>query len=130
MDSRHLRRGILAAYLLATVVLFLAPIGSPDVASKLPVDPDKLAHFGLIAVLAAGVWWVLPARRGRAAIAFLVAAGYALAIEGIQALLPYRTGDAFDLVAGALGASVGAALAKLGAVLARHLGRRLGLTRA
>jgi VanZ family protein len=121
MVSRHLQLGMLAAYLLATLVLFLAPIGSPDVAARLPADPDKIAHFGLIALLAALLRWNLPERKWRGAIAVLLAGGYAVVIELLQALLPHRSGDPYDLAAGVLGAVVGVAAA--GSVL--RLTRRL-----
>jgi len=84
------------------VLVFLAPAPSTPLADSTHLD--KLVHFGIFlgfAMLlhvdrAPKVWWTL-----------LTSVAFAAAIELLQSVLPYRQGDGWDLVAGALGAAVG-----------------------
>lgn len=111
-------------YLLGTVVLFLAPVGEPPgLVAQIPVDSDKVAHFILVALLAVLIRWNLADSKWRGTIAVLVACGYAAIIELLQSALPHRTGDPYDLVAGALGAVVGVGIVGPGAKLARAVER-------
>jgi VanZ family protein len=115
---------LLTLYLVGTVVLFLAPVGEPPgLAKQIPVDPDKLAHFVLVALLAVLIWWNLNATKWRGTIAALIACGYAVIIELLQSLLPHRTGDPYDFLAGALGAVVGVAVVGPGAKVTRAVER-------
>ena len=88
------------------------------VAAELPWD--RIVHGLLFAVLA-WVWCRPFARAGRLG-DLLLAAGaavlYGAAIEGVQMLLGYRSGEWMDLVADAVGVAVGALFA------ARKLPRR------
>lgn len=91
----------LVAALVATVA-FLAPLPSLGTGGGAPRVPlDKVGHVAILAVLgllAARAW---PGRRG-AAYAGLVL--YAVAVEGVQALTPWRSADLWDALAGAVGA--------------------------
>jgi VanZ family protein len=118
---------LLTLYLVGTVVLFLAPVGEPPgLAKQIPVDPDKAAHFGIMALLAVLIWWNLAGAKWRGTIAVLVACGYAVVIELLQSVLPHRSGDVYDLLAGALGAVVGVAVVGSGAKVARAVERLWG----
>ena len=122
-DRRH-HWGLLTLYLLGTVVLFLAPVGDPPgLVAQIPVDSDKLAHFALLALLAVLIRWNLTVPKWRGTIAVLAACGYAAIIELLQSLLPHRTGDPYDLVAGVLGAVVGVGIVGPGAKVARAVER-------
>jgi VanZ family protein len=72
-------------------------------------------HAFAYAVLALLLFAAL--RRGRTARGALVSAvaawGYGLVIEGVQAALPYRTAEARDLIANAVGAVAPAAVSLL-----------------
>ncbi len=111
-------------YLLGTVFLFLAPVGEPPgLIAQIPVDSDKVAHFALLALLAVLIRWNLTAPKWRGTIAVIAACGYAAIIELLQLVLPYRTGDPYDLGAGVLGAIVGVGIVGLGAKVARAVER-------
>jgi VanZ family protein len=103
------RRAILAGYVAAMLAALLLPV--PDAPSYVPGVLDKVAHVGLFfgfAVLAA---WTAGRERGRRMLgAFVWASVFAALVEVLQALLPYRSGDPVDLVAGIAGALVGAVL--------------------
>jgi len=64
--------------------------------------PDKLNHFAAFAVLALLADYAFPASRFGAA-KILALAGYGVAIEAVQTLLPHRQGSLLDLVADAAG---------------------------
>lgn len=83
--------------------LFLAPVSLPAGGAGGGLPLDKVGHVVLLAflgLLAARAW---PERRA-AAFAGLVL--YAVAIEGLQALTPWRSADLWDALAGAAGAHV------------------------
>jgi VanZ family protein len=65
-----------------------------------------LAFFGLEMLLEFGFGELPRVKRRTAAVALSIATGAAL--EGVQAALPYRSAEFFDLVADALGALLGA----------------------
>ena len=67
---------------------------------------DKWVHAGLFGGLAFLLYWNVDAAGG---LRWVVALGVALAafIEGVQVWLPYRSGDLWDLLAGAAGVLIG-----------------------
>lgn len=81
-------------------------------APYMPATPwDKANHvlaFAVLALLGCGSY------RGRIAAVLLGLLAYGGAIELLQALTPYRTGDATDLVADAIGLLLGWPLARFG----------------
>ncbi len=106
--DRH-RRLILAAYTVGLLTVTLAPLPGPVYP---PTGADKLVHlllFGGLVVLFYGNF--KGARRGAALVASVVGSvSLAALVELLQGLLPYRSEDIWDLVAGAVGALVAAAL--------------------
>jgi VanZ family protein len=94
---------VLSLGIVASAVLFLAPISNPVPAVE-GVETDKLAHLLVVGGLAVLFWWNLPAGRWRAPAAVLLASAYAGVIELVQGILVFRTGDVMDLVAGVAGA--------------------------
>ncbi len=111
--SRH-RRLILLAYLLAVLLVMLVPVdGSLPLHSVAWVD--KGVHFALFVGVAVLGHWNVP----RPVVVLVFATAFAAGIELLQATLPYRTMDTWDLVAGALGAAAG-----LGLVFVKARGTR------
>lgn len=111
MDRKTWRRYVVGAYVVGLLVLMFMP--APPTPSYLPVYSDKIVHVVLFFGLAALSCWSNPGGQ-RASVAWIVAAcaGLAAAIEVVQSLLGYRTGDPMDFLAGTLGAVVGAAAAR------------------
>lgn len=105
MISLEWRRRALALGVASSAVLFLAPIANP-VPTVEGVATDKLAHALVVGAVAALLWWNLPAGRWRAASALGLAGVYAAAIELLQGLLTFRSGDVLDLIAGMVGATL------------------------
>jgi VanZ family protein len=99
--GRH-RRAILLAYLLAVLVVMLAPLDG-----QLPLHTidwvDKAVHFALFVGVALLGYWNYP----RPLVVLLFAGVFAAGIELLQATVPYRTMDMRDAVAGVLGAAAG-----------------------
>lgn len=109
--SNRVRRAILAAYSVAMLIVFLVPVPQPP--RDLPGTFDKLVHGVLFlgfAVLA--LWNLRPDRRARTRVTLAAAAGFAAVVEALQMLLPYRSGDVVDLLAGIGGALLGAGLTR------------------
>jgi len=103
------RRLVLGGYVAAMLAALLMPV--PATPSFVPGDFDKVAHVGLFlgfGLLAA--WNARGGRRSRALGAFAWAVALAGLTEALQSLLPYRSGDPMDLVAGVAGAIIGAVL--------------------
>jgi VanZ family protein len=104
-EGSDLRHRIFIGYVALMVLVFLAPVPSTPLADSTHVD--KLVHFGVFlgfALLlhldrAPKVWWTL-----------LTSFAFAAAVELVQSVLPYREGDVWDFVAGAVGATVGVIL--------------------
>ena len=73
---------------------------------------DKFLHLCEYLLFA---WCLLQAMRAagreRRWLAWAVAAGYGLLLEGVQAFLPYRSAEWGDAAANALGAAIGVMLA-------------------
>ena len=112
LANPFVRRTLLAGYVAAMLAALLMPV--PATPSYLPGAFDKLAHVGLFlgfAVLAA--WNARGGRGWRGLVALGSAAAFAAVIEVLQALLPYRSGDPLDLVAGVAGGIVGAVVGGL-----------------
>ena len=95
----------LVGYVLLMLLVFLLPIPSG------PLEPtthlDKLVHFCIFFGFA--LLYHL-ARNCGAAQTLLASVAFAAGIELLQLLVPYRDGDWYDLAAGAVGGSIGAAL--------------------
>lgn len=103
-----LRRLLLAGYAAAVLGATLAPLSSDayEVVSGL----DKLAHVVLFGGVAVLLCWNLDSiSRRKATLVFLSTTAFAAAIELVQGELKYRSGDFWDLLAGALGALLGVA---------------------
>ena len=95
------------------VLVFLLPVPpSPLTESN---QFDKVVHFGIFLGFTLLFYYD---RRLTIGWTLLTSLAFAAAIELVQWFLPYRQGDWWDFVAGAAGASVGAALVVL-------VGRRL-----
>jgi VanZ family protein len=108
-DFRHpwVWLGIWCAALAATLFVCLVPLPAMDA----PVLRfDKLHHALGHALLAAWAAMLFDRRRAllRACVGLLL---FGLAIEGLQALLPWRSAELLDIAANALGVALGAAIA-------------------
>lgn len=95
-------------------LLIVSLIPTPDVVPGPPLGFDKLAHFVLYAVFAFLIHRAMkqnahlkhsPSAAG--ALSAVAAALYGLGMEGLQAMLPYRSAETWDAVANALGALIG-----------------------
>lgn len=113
MTARQ-RRVWLGAYVVALLVLTLAPL--PALADRLASTDhfDKVAHFVLLGGLTVMLYWTLAAE-SRPPMGRVVgpAAAFAALIELLQAPLPYRTTDVWDFVWGTVGAFVAYGLVAL-----------------
>lgn len=109
--SRH---AILVLYVLVMVLVFLAPVPTGSWSVPAPDRFDKAVHFGIF--LGFAFLYDLD-RRPSAGRTLLVSFAFAGGIELVQWILPYRSGDWWDFTAGAVGAGIGAALARSGKVL-------------
>ncbi len=112
IDIRRHRRGLMITYLVGLIVLTLAPV--PATAGGLP-GLDKFVHIGLFGGLAIVLYWNLRAGlwaslRPRLVIAVVLTVALAGLIEVLQGVLPYRSGDVADLLAGAVGGFLGAGM--------------------
>ena len=96
----------LPAYLAGLALLFLAPV--PRRLTVVAGRYDDLVHFLIFLGLAVVYQY---SRRASGWSAFLVGSAVAAAIEGIQALVPFRSAQWADLVSGVAGAGVGVLLA-------------------
>lgn len=125
MIQRAARRAILAAYILLVLAATLAPLsGDMYVAVS---GFDKLVHVGLFAGVALLFYWSRNgAGEASVSAAFWIATFMAGMIEVIQGTLRYRSGDLWDFVAGAAGAAIGAAGARLAFAAHRARAEREG----
>jgi VanZ family protein len=102
-----LDRLLLTVYLVAMFVLLLFRIDIPDV-RVMGIHSDKLGHVALFGGLALLLRWNLAdknyANLASIAIAFVIA----VAVEGAQSLTSYRSPEWWDIVAGVVGAILGA----------------------
>jgi VanZ family protein len=100
------------ALLVATVVVCVVPLPS---AIHAPAQFDKLEHalgYVVLALYAANLFAQARARRA----AWLGLLLFGAAIEGLQALTPWRSADPLDLLANLGGIALGAALGTAGAM--------------
>ncbi len=112
IDIRRHRRGLMITYLIGLIVLTLAPVPATPAG---PPGLDKFVHIALFGGLAIVLYWNLRAGlwasvRRHLVIAVVLTAALAGLIEVLQALLPYRSGDVADLLAGAVGGFLGASM--------------------
>lgn len=131
----QLDRILLASYLIALLCLLMFPIAGPDF-RLLGVGADKWMHIALFGGLAALLRWNLSASRHAILLSVAVAVVVAAATEVAQSLVAYRSAESWDLLAGLLGATLGAismhrivsspVLAKLTGVLVAFLGLMVG----
>ncbi len=114
MSPSELTRQPTAVRLL-TVLAWMGLIFALSSRSKLPrppgLGPDLVGiagHFTVYAVLAALLWWALPARTSeqwqRFALALAVSVAYGMSDEWHQSFVPGRDPALFDLGVDALGA--------------------------
>lgn len=97
-----------AFWLCLLVVLALALLPPTPIVPATPWDKaNHVLAFVVLALLGCGSY------RERAAGVLLGLLAYGAAIELLQALTPYRTGEARDLVADAAGLLLGGSLARL-----------------
>ena len=107
-----LRRLVFLAYVAGVLSATLTPLSSDayDVVSGL----DKLVHVGLFGGVAVLLCWNLDSVSLRTTrLVLLITTAFAAAIELVQGRLWYRSGDYWDLLAGALGAVLGLCFAWL-----------------
>jgi VanZ family protein len=102
---RPVKRPVLGAYLAWVLGLTLLPL--PAAAGALPHWTDKLVHLGLFVPLPVLVGVLVPPSAHARAAGWLASVGLAAAIEVVQDLLAFRTGDVWDFVWGAVGATIG-----------------------
>ena len=100
-------RLLLATYLVALMGLLMIPIKGPDF-QLLGMESDKWMHIALFGGLAVMLRWNLADSRH----ALIVSIGAAFVVAAItevaQGLVAYRSAEFMDLVAGTLGAALGA----------------------
>lgn len=101
-------RLLLAVYLIALLGLLMFPISGPKF-WLFGIGTDKWMHFALFGGLAVLLRWNLSENRHVVFTAVGVAFVIAAATEIAQGLVAYRSAELMDLVAGLLGAMIGAA---------------------
>ena len=104
---RKLDRLLLAIYLIALIGLLIFPVAGPKL-RLFGIGADKWMHIALFGGLAVFLRWNFS--RNRHAIFFSVGVAFvvAVAIEIVQGLVVYRSAELWDLLAGFLGAMLGA----------------------
>ena len=102
-----LDRMMLAIYLIALVGLLMFPIAGPEF-QLLSIGADKWMHVALFGGLAVLLRWNLSANRHAVLISIGAAFVVAVATEVAQGLVAYRSAELWDLLAGLLGATLGA----------------------
>ena len=103
--SPAFRRTALAAYIAAVLGVTLAPLSS-DMYAAITIS-DKAIHAALFGGMAVLLSWNLNSSGWpRLARILGVTAVFAAAIELVQGVLPFRSGDEWDFLAGVTGAVV------------------------
>lgn len=102
-------RILLAIYLVALLGLLMFPFGGLGF-RILGIGFDKLMHVAMFAGLAALLRWNLSASRYTTFAVIVTASMVAAATEVAQGFVSYRSADLWDLVAGILGAALGAVI--------------------
>ena len=108
INSRNLlpRRLVFLAYVLGVLGATLAPLSGEAYAAVSGLD--KLVHVGLFGGVAVLLCWNLNSVSiTTARFVLLLTTAFAAIIELVQGRLWYRSGDYWDLLAGALGAALG-----------------------
>jgi len=108
-DLAKFDRYLLLIYLAALFSLLVLPISEPKF-FLLGIKSDKWFHAALFSGLAMLLRWNFATRAHPLVESIFVAAAIALAIEVIQGLINYRSAEWQDLLAGVLGAVLGAAV--------------------
>ncbi len=102
-----LDRLLLAIYLIALLGLLMFPIEGPNF-RLLSIGADKWMHVALFGGLAVLLRWNLSANRHAVLVSVGAAFVVAVATEVAQSLVAYRSAELWDLLAGLLGAMLGA----------------------
>jgi VanZ family protein len=109
VQSQTVRRLVFLAYLVCVLGATLAPLSGE--AYEAVSGLDKLVHVLLFGGVAALLCWnLLPLNTRAATSVFAITVAFAGLIELVQSVLWYRSGDLWDLVAGAVGALIGVSL--------------------
>jgi len=103
-----LDRVLLVSYLIALSAILMFPI-SGQYFRFLGIQADKWMHVALFGGLAVFLRWNLSASRHAVILAIGAASAFAGATEAAQSLVPDRSAELWDFLAGVLGASIGAA---------------------
>ena len=110
LESKNLRRSVLAVYLVALLMATLSPL--PSTSYDLVRGMDKLVHVSLFGGLSILLYWIgFSSMRMMVAIGMIAVSGFAGLIELLQGLLSYRSADRMDFLAGAIGALLGLGVA-------------------
>lgn len=113
MKTTDHRRMLLGVYVIALLLITLAPLPAGGEYVEAIPGLDKAIHVALFGGLALLLVWNAELWRGKAAVIKAIGLTVAAAalIEVMQAPLPYRSGDVWDFLAGAVGALLGGAIA-------------------
>ncbi len=112
IGSKNFRRAVLAVYLVVLLTATLSPL--PSTSYDVVRGVDKLVHVVLFGGLSILLYWLgFSSMRMMVGIGVVAVSGFAGFIELIQGLLPYRSADRMDFLAGAVGALLGLGLASI-----------------
>jgi VanZ family protein len=104
--KRAIRRLVFLAYTAIVLGATLAPLSGN--AYEAVSGLDKVVHVGLFGGVALLMCWNLAELTLRSATrVFVITVAFAALIELVQGTLWYRSGDSWDLLAGAFGAVIG-----------------------
>lgn len=107
----HIRsRSLLMIYMVAVFGLLALPFSEPEF-SLFGIESDKWFHVAIFVGLSVLLRLSLQEQTWAWALAFLLSCGVAMAVELVQAVLPYRDAELSDLLAGVLGSLLGSAIA-------------------
>lgn len=110
IESKTFRRSVLAVYLVALLIATLSPL--PSTSYDVVRGMDKLVHVILFGGLSIVLYWTgFSSMRMMVGIGLVAVSIFAGVIELLQGLLPYRSADRMDFLAGAVGALLGLVLA-------------------
>ncbi len=100
------RRVVFAAYLTTVLAATLAPLSSGAYVAVSGFD--KIVHIVLFGGVAMALHWNLNSiKHPNPWGVIIVTSVFAAFVEIVQSILPYRSGDIWDLIAGAVGAVLG-----------------------
>lgn len=95
-----------------TAIFVASSVPGSALPPQLGLGWDKVLHAGEFAVVAAALYWALRGGPRAALLAAAAAIAYGVADELHQALVPGRFADPIDVIADAVGAVFGVALAR------------------